>query len=103
MNDEPALVPEEFVAEENLNYDKNMSVDEGVESDDETVKMTNLPPPPDDDLPSQAIRRGPLTFDPSPPTEEGEDIHLAAADDQGRVGKSMASGRRKTEKDDARS
>ena len=33
-------------------------------------------------LSSQAIRRGPLTFDPSPPTEEGEDIHLAAADDQ---------------------
>jgi hypothetical protein len=24
----------------------------------------------------------PLTFDPSPPTEEGEDIHLAAVDDQ---------------------
>jgi hypothetical protein len=53
MDDEPELAPEEFVA-----------------------------PPPDDDLPSQAIRRGPLTFDPSPLTEEGEDIHLAAADDQ---------------------
>jgi hypothetical protein len=82
MDDEPALVPEEFVAEENLNYDKGMSVDEGVDSDDDTVKTLNLPAPPIDELPSQAIRRGPLTFDPSPPTEEGEDVHLAAADDQ---------------------
>ncbi len=36
----PELAPEEFVAEDNLNYDKNMSVDEGVESDDETVKTS---------------------------------------------------------------
>ena len=82
MDDEPPLVPEEFVAEENRNYDKNMSVNEGVESDDETGKTSNLPAPPDDDPPSQAIRRGSLTFDPSPPTEEGEDVHLTAADDQ---------------------
>jgi hypothetical protein len=82
MDDEPALVPEEFVAEENLNYDKGMSVDEGVDSDDDTVKTSNSLAPPNDELPSQAIRRGPLTFDPSPPTEEGEDVHLAAADNQ---------------------
>jgi len=55
MDDKPALVPEEFVAEENLNYDKNMSVDEGVESDNEPVKISNLPAPPDDELPSKAI------------------------------------------------
>jgi len=55
MDDEPALVPEEFVAEENLNYDKNMSVDEEVNSDDDTVKASNLPAPPDDEPPSQAI------------------------------------------------
>jgi len=48
MDDQPALVPEEFVAEENLNYDKNMSVDEGVNADDDTVKTSNLPAPPDD-------------------------------------------------------
>ena len=59
-----------------------MSVDEGVDSDDDTVKTSNLLTPPNDEPPSQAIQRGPLTFDPSPPTEEGEDIHLAAADDQ---------------------
>ena len=36
-------VPEEFVAEENLNHDKNMSVDEEIESDDETVNTSNVP------------------------------------------------------------
>ncbi len=55
MDDEPALVPEEFVAEENLNYEKNMSVDEGVDSDDDMVKTSNLPAPPNDEPPSQAI------------------------------------------------
>ena len=83
MDDEPAFAPEEFVAEENLNFEKEISVDEGVESDDETVKTSNLPIPLDDEPPSEAIRRGLLTFDPSPPQEEkGEDVHLAAADNQ---------------------
>jgi hypothetical protein len=80
MDDEPALAPEEFVAEENLNYKKQ--VDEGVDSNNDTVKTSNLLAPLDEEPPSQAVRRGPLTFDPSPPTEEGEDVHLAAADDQ---------------------
>ncbi len=82
MDDEPAFAPEEFVAEENLNFEKEVSVAEGVKTDDEMVKTSNLPAPPDDDLPSEAIRHGPLTFDPSPPPEEGEDVQLAAADDQ---------------------
>jgi hypothetical protein len=78
-----AFAPEEFVAEENLNFEKEISVDEGVESDDETVKKSNLPIPPDDEPPSEAIQRGPLTFDPSPPQEEkGEDVHLATANNQ---------------------
>jgi hypothetical protein len=63
------LVPEEFVAEENLNYDKEVSVDEGVSEDDETMKTSNLPPPPADKNPSNAIRHGPLIFDPSPAQE----------------------------------
>jgi hypothetical protein len=82
MDDEPVFTPEEFVAEENLNFDKEVSVDEGVESDNETVKTSNLPAPYEEGIPSEAIRRGPLTFDPSPPPEEGEDIHLAAANNQ---------------------
>ena len=82
MDDEPAFAPEEFVPEENINFEKEVSVDEGVESDDEMVKTSNLPAPPNAEPPSEAIQRGPLTFDPSPPQEEGEDVHLATADDQ---------------------
>jgi len=82
MDDKPAFAPEEFVAEENLNLEKDASVNEGVKSDDEMVKTSNLPAPPDDEPPSEAIQRGPLTFDPAPPPEEGEDVHLVAADDQ---------------------
>jgi len=85
MDDKPALVSEEFVAEENLNCEKDMSVDEGVDSDDDTVKTSNLPAPPNDEPPSQAIQCGPLTFDPSPPTKDGEDVHLATADDQAKL------------------
>ncbi len=80
MDEEPALAPEEFVAEENLNYKKQ--VDKGVDSDDDTVKTSNLPAPPNEEPPSQAVRRGPLTFNPSPPTEEGGDVHLTVANDQ---------------------
>jgi hypothetical protein len=53
MDEEPALAPEEFVADENLNYEKQ--VDEGVDSDDNTVKTSNLPAPPNEEPPSQAI------------------------------------------------
>jgi hypothetical protein len=34
------LVPEEFAVEENLNYDKELSVNEGVSEDDETIKRS---------------------------------------------------------------
>ncbi len=36
------IEPAEFVMEENLNY-KEISVDEGVSEDDETIKMSNVP------------------------------------------------------------
>jgi hypothetical protein len=76
------LIPEEFITEENLNYNKEVSVDEGVSEDNETIKTSNLPPPPANENPSEAIHRGPLAFDPSPPQEEGEDTQLTAANDQ---------------------
>ncbi len=38
--------------------------------------------PPKEEIPSEAICQGPLIFDPSPPQEEGEDVHLAAANNQ---------------------
>jgi hypothetical protein len=76
------IVPEEFIAEENLNYNKEVSVDEGASEDDKTVKTSNLPSPPVHESPSEVICRGPLTFDPSLSQEEGEDTQLAAANDQ---------------------
>ncbi len=76
------IVPEEFVAEENLNYDKEVSINEGVSEDDETIKRSNLPPPPADKNPSEVICHGPLTFDPLPSQEEGEDTQLAATNNQ---------------------
>ncbi len=76
------IVPEEFIAEENLNYNKEVSVDEGVSEDNKTIKTSNLRPPPADENPSEVTRRGPLTFDPSPSQEEGEDTQLVAANNQ---------------------
>ncbi len=65
MDDEPAFAPEEFVAEENLNFEKEVSVDEGVELDDKTVKTLNLPAPPNDE-PPPPLR--PFDVGPSPST-----------------------------------
>ena len=82
LTDSIELVPEEFVVEESLNWDKDLSVDEGVESDNETIKTPNLHPPPMDEMPPEAIFHGPLTFDPSPQQKEGEDTQFATANDQ---------------------
>jgi hypothetical protein len=56
--------PEEFVAEENHNY-KEMSVNEGVGKDNETIKTLSIPSPPTEEPPSETICSGPLTFDPT--------------------------------------
>jgi hypothetical protein len=69
LMDDIELVPEEFFTEENLNYNKEVSVNEGVLEDDETIKTSNLAPPPADKNPSKAIHRCPLTFNPLPPQE----------------------------------
>jgi hypothetical protein len=82
LMDDIELVPEEFVTEENLNYNKEVSVDEGVSEDNKTIKTSNLPSPPADGNPSEAICRCSLTFDPLPPQEEGEDTQLAAVNNQ---------------------
>jgi hypothetical protein len=58
-------------------------INEGVSENKETIKRSNLPPPPVDKNPFEAIHRGPHTFDPLPKQEEeSEDTQLAAADDQ---------------------
>ncbi len=63
------IEPEEFVVEENLNY-KEISVDEGVGEDNKTIKTSNVPSPPTEEPPSEAICSGPLTFNPTPHHEE---------------------------------
>jgi hypothetical protein len=52
LMDDIELVPDEFVTEENLNYYKEVSVDEGVSEDNKTIKTSNLPPLPVDKNPS---------------------------------------------------
>ncbi len=79
--DKPKLVPEEFVAEENVNYRKNVSASEGANADNRTVKTANLRSPQQVE-PSKVTRRGPLTFNPLPPTKEAEVVQLSAADKQ---------------------
>jgi hypothetical protein len=82
---EPKLVLEEFVVEENVNYRKDVLASEVASADDRTVKMANLPSPPQQEGPSKVTQRGPLTFDPSPPTKEAEDIQLSAANEQAKL------------------
>ncbi len=82
--DKPELVPEEFVAEENVNYWKDVSASEGANSDNRMVKMANLPSP-QQEKPSKATQQGPLTFNPSPSTEEAKDIQLLAANKQAKL------------------
>ncbi len=53
---EPEVVLEEFVAEENVNYWKDMLASEGANADDRTVKTENLPLPPQQEEPSRVIR-----------------------------------------------
>ncbi len=54
--DKPIPVPEEFVAEEKVNYPKDMSASEAANADNRTVKTANLPLPPLQEEPSRATR-----------------------------------------------
>jgi hypothetical protein len=54
-----------------------MSVNEGANANDKMVKTSNLLAPHQEESPSETILHEPLTFDPSPPLEEGEDTELA--------------------------
>jgi hypothetical protein len=47
--------------------------------------MANLPLPHLLEKPSRVTRRGPLTVNPSPPTEEAEEVQLSAADKQAKL------------------
>ncbi len=79
--DKPELVPEEFVAEENVNYWKDVLASEGANADIRMVKTANLPSPQQEE-PSKVTWQGPLTFDPSAPTKEAKDVQLSATNEQ---------------------
>jgi hypothetical protein len=81
----PNLVPEEFIVEENVNYQKDVSASEGAKADDRTVMTANLLLPPLQEEPSRVTRQGPLTFNPSPPNNEAEDFQLSAANKQAKL------------------
>ncbi len=83
--DEPELVPEEFVVEESVHYWKDVLASEEASADNRTVKTANLPLPPQQEEPLKVTRQGSLTFDPSPPTKEAEDVQLLAADKQAKL------------------
>ncbi len=80
--EEPKLIPEEFVAKEKVNYRKNVSASEGANADNRTVKTEHLSLPQQQQELLKVTQQGPLTFDPSPPTEEAKDVQLSAANKQ---------------------
>jgi hypothetical protein len=66
------LVPENFIVEESITFQKDPSVNEGVTTGRKTVKTSNSPAAPqEENVLSDAIHQGPLIFDPLP--LEGED------------------------------
>jgi hypothetical protein len=75
------VIPEEFVAKEDLHQGEKKSVDAANEKDD-TDCISNLPSSPVEEDPSnESIRRGSLTFYLNRPEAEKEDSPLSAADD----------------------
>jgi hypothetical protein len=81
----PELVPEEFVAEENINYWEEVSPSEGANVDNRTVKTANLPSPLLKEELSRVTRQGPLTFNPSPLTKKAKEVQLLAANKQAKL------------------
>jgi hypothetical protein len=79
-----APLPEEFVAKENINFEKrDKQASEGVaHTDDNTVPMSNLPPPPKLTPHQDLLCRDALTFDPLSVLEETDEYLVAAPDDQ---------------------
>jgi hypothetical protein len=81
-------VVEEYIADENLFFDaqehnKEMSVLEGARPDDETVLTSNLTSSSVNKNEDRHVeRQGPLTFDPSPPLDDNDQVDLIAADEQ---------------------
>jgi hypothetical protein len=79
--DKPKLAPEEFVAEENGNYWKDVSASEGANAHNRMVETANLLSP-QQEKPLKVTQQGLLTFNPSPLTNEAKDIQLSATNKQ---------------------
>jgi hypothetical protein len=76
-----SLLKWEFVAKENVNYENDKLMPNNNEASDTADKTS----PADfgaEGEPDSSTRIRALTFDPIPPLEEDEEIHLAAADNQ---------------------
>jgi hypothetical protein len=74
--------PEEFVAEENINF-KKMTGNEGVvQANNDTVIAGNLPPPPNEAPHPDAVHRHALMFDPSPPLAKEDKYSFSAPNNQ---------------------
>jgi hypothetical protein len=84
LRENAEITPEEFVAEEDFHHgNRKWLIDNKVNKDDETIRTSNIPDPPDKmTAPDKSICHGPLIFDLSPPIAADEDVPLAAADDQ---------------------
>ncbi len=76
--------PKEFLAEENVNFNKREKhVREGVvREDDNTVQVGNLPPPPKLAPHPDLLQHNALTFDPSPVPDDPDEYSVAAPNNQ---------------------
>ncbi len=72
------------MSEEDFHCDnRKRLIEDKVNEDDETIRTSNVPDPPDKmPPPDKFICHGPLIFDPLPPIAVDKDIALAAAEDQ---------------------
>jgi hypothetical protein len=78
---------QEFVVEENVNFNKQKSA-EVVRHKDKQVKTLNITLPSKgavEEEPDNSTHLGALTFNPSPPLEEDKEFQLAAADNQAKL------------------
>ncbi len=80
------LAEQEFVAKENINYEKGKSASEGaIDHDDEMIKTSNKSSPAEggaEEESDTSTRMNALTFDPTLPLEEDEEFYLAATNNQ---------------------
>jgi hypothetical protein len=81
------LTEQEFISEENINYEKGKSVSDGA-GNDKTIKTSNVSSPiegGENEESDTSTRMNALTFDPNPPLKEDKEFYLASNDDQAKL------------------